>query len=159
LSANSCASITSAARRYCAASHVVGQVQVDAGRLDRGMPGLGLHRLQRHAGLAQPGQAGVPQLVTGRVLQASAATGAFEDLVQPVGRQRMPAALPLQHHEHELSRGIGWTFVLEVGSDVVEEPARDWDQSLPAALAVGDEHPPLGDPQVLQSQAEHLATP
>ena len=39
---------------------VVRQMQVDPRRLDRQMPGLGLHRLQRHPGLAQPGQTGVP---------------------------------------------------------------------------------------------------
>jgi len=32
---------------------------------------LGLHRFQRHPGFLQPGQAGVPQLVAGRVVQAA----------------------------------------------------------------------------------------
>jgi hypothetical protein len=35
-------------------------VQIDQGRLDRDVPGLGLHRLQRHPGFLQPGQIGVP---------------------------------------------------------------------------------------------------
>ena len=34
---------------------------------------LGLHRFQRHPGFLQPGQAGVPQLVAGRVVQAGPA--------------------------------------------------------------------------------------
>src|SRR5215475_10579037 len=58
--------------------------QVDPGGLDRGMPGLGLHRLQAHPGLAQLSQAGVPQLVTGRVLDPRPAAGTVEDLIQPV---------------------------------------------------------------------------
>ena len=44
---------------------VIAQVQVDPGGLDRGVPGLGLHRLQAHPGFAQLGQAGMPQLVAG----------------------------------------------------------------------------------------------
>ena len=68
---------------------VIGQVQIDPGRLDRGVPGLGLHRLQRHPGLPQPGQAGVPQLVAGRVLQPGPAPGAVQDLVEPARRQRL----------------------------------------------------------------------
>ena len=45
------------------------------------MPGLGLHRLQRHTGLPQPGQAGVAQLVARRVRQPRAAPGGDQDLV------------------------------------------------------------------------------
>ena len=44
---------------------VVGRMQVDPGGLDRGMAGLGLHGLECHPGLPEPGQAGVPQLVAG----------------------------------------------------------------------------------------------
>jgi hypothetical protein len=32
---------------------------------------------------------------------------------------------------------------------VVEEPARHRHQPLVPALALGDEHPPLGDPQIV----------
>ena len=63
---------------------VITQVQVDAGRLDRGVPGLGLDRLQRHPGFAQLGQAGMPQLMAGRPGQPGPAAGTVEDLVQPV---------------------------------------------------------------------------
>ena len=47
---------------------VIGQMQVDPGRLDRQMPSLGLHRLQRHPGLTQPGQTRVPQLMARRMV-------------------------------------------------------------------------------------------
>jgi hypothetical protein len=39
---------------------------------DKGIPGLGLYRLQRHPSFPQSGQAGVPQLMAGRVLQPGA---------------------------------------------------------------------------------------
>ena len=67
---------------------VIGQVQVDPGGLDRGVPGLGLHGFECHAGLPEPGQAGVAQLVAGRVREAGAASGAGEDLVQSLGQTR-----------------------------------------------------------------------
>ena len=73
---------------------VVGQVQVDPGGLDRGVPGLGLHRLECHPGLPQPGQTGVPQLVAGRVRQPGATSGTGEHLVQPAHRQRLTAGGP-----------------------------------------------------------------
>jgi hypothetical protein len=50
-SAAASASISSAARRYSPA----GEVQVDPGRLDRGVPGLGLDRLELHPGLSEAG--------------------------------------------------------------------------------------------------------
>jgi hypothetical protein len=52
------ASISSAARRYWPASQSLARCSQTRAGLDRGVPGLGLHRLQRHPGLAQPGQAG-----------------------------------------------------------------------------------------------------
>jgi hypothetical protein len=58
-------------------------MQVDASGLDRGVPSLRLHRLQRHPGLAQPGQAGVAQLVT-----------------RPRPEQLAPAQ-PAQHHRRQ----------------------------------------------------------
>ena len=45
---------------------------------------------------------------------------------------------------------------VQVGSHCGEEPARDRDQPLPAALALGDEHPTLRGPQVTQPQPQHL---
>jgi hypothetical protein len=49
------------------------------------MPGLSLHRLQRHPGFPQPGQAGVAQLVAARVLQAGPPPRGREDLIQALG--------------------------------------------------------------------------
>jgi hypothetical protein len=70
MSASTCASITSAASRVLRRQPVIGRGQVDAGRLDAGVPGLGLHRLQPIPRLPQPSQARVPQLVTRRVSPA-----------------------------------------------------------------------------------------
>ena len=122
------------------------------------MPGLGLDRLQRHPGLPEPGQAGVPQLVAGRMRQTRRGAGTGEDLVQPAHRQRpLPRLGPLSTTNTRSVSGTGWPLGVEVGRDRGEEPGGDRDQPLVAALALGDEHPPLGDPQVLQPQPEDLA--
>jgi hypothetical protein len=136
---------------------VIGQVQVDPGGLDRGVPGLGLDRLQCHPSLPESGQTGVPQLMAGPVGDARAAAGAIEHLVQSCWRQRLPAAWSFEHHEQLVGAGIDWALGVEVGGDVVEEPSRDRHQALVAALAVGDEHPPLGHPEVTQPQTDDFA--
>ena len=56
----------------------VAEVQVDPGRLDVAVPGLGLHRLQRHARFTEPGQTGVPQHVAGHPAEPGAAAGTAE---------------------------------------------------------------------------------
>jgi hypothetical protein len=53
--------------------------------LDRAVPGLGLHRLQRHPRFPQPGQARVAQLMAGGVGQPGPAAGTGEDLIQAFG--------------------------------------------------------------------------
>jgi hypothetical protein len=136
---------------------VVGQVQVDPGGLDRGVPGLGLHRLQRHPGLPESGQAGVAQLVAGRMREAAAAPRTGQHLVQSLCGQGLPAVGTLEHHEHSVGIRAGWSLGLEVRRDRGGEPGRDRDQPLVTALAVSDEHPPLGDTQVLHPQTEDLA--
>ena len=135
---------------------VIGQVQVDAGRLDRGVPGLGLHRLQRHPGFPQPGQAGMAQLVAGRVVQAGPPPRGSQDLIGSLGRQRLPAARALEDHKDPAGAGTGRPLGVQVGGHRGEEPARDRDQPLPAALALGDEHPPLRGVQITQPQPENL---
>jgi len=55
---------------------------VDAGGLDRAVASLCLDRLERHAGLSQPGEAGMAQLMAGQVLDASAGAGAGHDLIE-----------------------------------------------------------------------------
>ena len=135
---------------------VTGQVQVDPGGLDRGMPGLGLHRLQRHPSFAEPGQARVPQLMAGRMLQASPPPCRSQDLIHPPDRQRLPAARSLQDHKHPVASGARRPLALQVGGHRGEEPARHRDQPLPATLALGNEHPPLRGVQVTQPQPENL---
>ena len=48
---------------------VVGEMQIDPGRLDRTVTGLGLDRFERHPRFAQSGQTGVAQLMTRRLSQ------------------------------------------------------------------------------------------
>ena len=83
---------------------VVGQMQVDTGGFDRAVPGLGLDRLQRHPGLAQPGETGVPQLMTGQMFDPGAPSGAGDDLVEPGRAQRPSTTLALEHDEHAIRR-------------------------------------------------------
>ena len=78
---------------------VVGEVKVDAGRLDRAVPGLSLDRFERHPCFAQPGETRVAQLVAGDPLELSSSTGARHDLVEPCRAQRLPSSLSLQHNE------------------------------------------------------------
>ena len=68
---------------------------------------LGLHRFERHPGFPQPGQAGMPQLVTGRAGKPCPRACAVEDFIQPGSRQRQTAARALQHREHPVSGGPG----------------------------------------------------
>ena len=70
---------------------VVGEVQVDPGRLDRGVTGLGLDGFEFHAGFSQPGQTGVAKLMTGGSLQAGPVAGAAHDRVDAIDRQRLAA--------------------------------------------------------------------
>ena len=135
---------------------VIGQMEVDPGGLDRGMAGLGLHRLQRHPGLPQPGQAGVPQLMTGRVRETGAAPGTGQHLVQSLCGQGLSAVGTLEHDEHPVGVGAGWSLALQVGGERGEEPGRDRNQPLMATLALSDEHSPFGHPQVRQPQPQHL---
>ena len=123
------------------------------------MPGLSLHRLQRHPRFPQPGQAGVAQLVAARVLQAGPPPRGREDLIQAPGGQRLPAVRTLEHQEDPVGADGRRPFGVQVSGHRGEEPAGNRDQPLPAGLAFGDEHPPLGDPQVFQAQPEYLAAP
>ena len=99
----------------------------------------------------------MPQLMAGRVVQPGPAPRPGQDLIHPRSGQRLPAARPLQHHEDPVGAGTGRPLIVQVGGHRSEEPARHRDQPLPAGLALGDEHPPLGHPQVLQPQPEDLA--
>ena len=72
---------------------VVSEVQVDPGRLDRAVAGLGPDRFERHAGLAQTSEVGVAQLVTGATLEPGAVLGAGDEFVESFQCER-PTAPP-----------------------------------------------------------------
>ena len=114
---------------------VVAQVQVDTGGLDGGVPSLGLDGLQCHAGFAQAGQPGVPQLVAGSVRQAGATAGSVEDLIEPRQGERLAASWSFQDAEDvtvsELV-GLGGSLEGEVAGQGGEEPPGDRDLALVA---------------------------
>ena len=61
------------------------QVEIDPRRRDGAVTGLGLDGLDRHAGFAESGEAGVAQLVAGAMDQTRPLTGGTEDLDDPLG--------------------------------------------------------------------------
>ena len=73
-----------------------GQVQVDPGRFDRGVPGLGLDRFQGHPGLTEPGQTGVAQFVTRRMGQAGARRAPAITSSNPFADNGFPRLVPLR---------------------------------------------------------------
>ena len=118
------------------------------------MTGLGLDRLERHAGLTQPGETGVTQLVTRRTPKTSTRT--LHDLVETMRTQRIPAPRALQHDEHPVRSGVGWSFTIEITPDCREEARRDRNQTLTAALALVDEQAALTETKVFEPQPEYL---
>ena len=123
------------------------------------MPGLGLQRLDRHARLPQAGQTGVAQLVAGAVRQPRPGPGAGDDLVQPVDRQRLAPARPFEHDEQPVRGGARRSLGVHVGrTTVAKKLGETGHRPLMATLALGDEHPPLTQAQILESKAEHLAS-
>ena len=75
---------------------VVGEVQVDPGRLDRGVPGLGLDRFELHPGLAEAGETGVAELMAGGAVQSGAlARGARRIVSIPSAVSGRPRVGPL----------------------------------------------------------------
>ena len=137
---------------------VVGEMQIDARRLDRAVPGLSLHRLQRHARLAQPGQTGVAQLMAGAALQPGPSAGAGDDLIQSLDRERSAASWPFQHDEDPVGVDPGRSFLAQIVAEHGEEGVGDRHQPLMAALAVSDEHRSISYPDIAQPQPEHFAT-
>ena len=78
---------------------VIGQVQVDPRRFDRGMAGLGLDRLKGHSRFSQASQTGMAELVTGGTLEARPFFGAAHDPIDAVDTQTPPPSRALQRHE------------------------------------------------------------
>jgi hypothetical protein len=103
------------------------------------------------------GQAGVAQLMAGRLGQPGPGSGAVENLVQAGRRQRLAPPRALQHHEQAVGAGVGRPFDVQIGRRRGEEPAKHRDQPLMAALALGNEHPPGRHLQVFPTQPKHLA--
>src|SRR5215218_6317622 len=137
---------------------VVSQMQVDPCRLDRAVPGLGPDRLKRHPRFAEPGEAGVTQLMTGQLLDAGPGAGAGHDLVQTRGREWLSAPWSLQDQEDVIISGRLGALRCEVGGQACEEALGDRDDALVAALALGDKQSPLAGSDVSESKAEDLTT-
>ena len=76
------ASMASAARRYSSSSQSTLEVEIDPGRGDGAVSGLGLDGFDGHARLAQPGEAGVAQFVAGAVAEFGPPPGGADDLVR-----------------------------------------------------------------------------
>ena len=85
------------------------------------------------------------------------AAGAVHDLVQSFDRQRPAPSRPLQHHKQPVGRAPPRPLVAQYDADRGEELVAHRHDPLMAALALSHEHPPLGDTQILQAQADHLA--
>ena len=95
--------------------------------------------------------------MAGASLQAGTLTGAGDDLIESLDRQWPAPAWPLQHDEDTVRVDVGRTLVAQVVPDGSEERVGDRHQSLMTALAVDDEHRPVGDTDVAEAQPEHLA--
>jgi len=100
----------------------------------------------------------VAQLVAGPVRETSPRSGVREHLVETLRRQRVAAGGSLQRHEHPVRRRGRRALAVDVAGDRREERLRHRHQPLTAALALRDGHPPLAQPEILEPQAEHLAT-
>ena len=98
------------------------------------------------------------QLVAGPVRETSPRSGVREHLVETLRRQRVAAGGSLQRHEHPVRRRGRRALAVDVAGDRREERLRHRHQPLTAALALRDGHPPLAQPEILEPQAEHLAT-
>jgi len=72
------------------------------------------------------------------VRQPGPGSGVAHDLIEPVGIQVLTAPRFLQHHEHGRWIGDCGAFEFEVAGQAAEEPGRDRDQVLMAALALVD---------------------
>jgi hypothetical protein len=136
---------------------VVGEVQVDSGRLDRGVSGLGLDRLELHAGLTEPGEAGVAELMAGGPLQSDALARGAQDRVDPISGERLAPGWALEGHEDPVCVRVPRSFAAEVVADRGEQRVGDRDHALVAALALSDEQRPFRDLDVGEGEAEDLA--
>jgi len=72
------------------------------------------------------------------VRQPGPGSGVADDLIEPVGTQGLTAPQLLQLHEHGRRIGDCAAFEFEVAGQAAEEPGRDREQALIAALALVD---------------------
>ena len=89
------------------------EVQIDPGRGDGAVSGLGLDGFDGHARLAQPGEAGVAQLVAGAVAQTGPHPGGADDLVETGHRERLAATCSFERDEERVARrlaGRSWSM-------------------------------------------------
>ena len=94
---------------------VVGQMQVDTGRFDGNVAGLGLDRLERHARFSQPGETGMAKLVAGgpsaRLARAARMITSMPSASDPA------AARPFQGHEDPIGRSIARSLRPQIVTD------------------------------------------
>ena len=90
------------------------EVQVDPGRRNRAMSGLGLDGFDGHPGFAQSGEAGVSELMTGAVDESSPRPGGAEDLDDPLARERLPTTRALERDEQPIGLHIRWSLLVHV---------------------------------------------
>src|SRR5450759_2176933 len=137
------------------------EVQVDPRGGDRAVPSLGLDRLAGHPRLEQTGEAGVAQLVAGAMAKTGPLAGGAYDLVQARHREWLTPTNSFERDEERLRRRPFWSLVVHVAGDCGEEGRRQRHQAFVSALALGDEHPPLAQPQVGEPPVSytHLTLP
>ena len=81
-----------------------------------------------------------------------------DDLGETGHREWMAAPCSFERHEERVARRL-WPLVVHVAGHRGEEGGRERHQALVSALALSDEHPPLAETQVRETQPEHLAAP
>ena len=135
------------------------EVEIDPGRGDRAVSGLGLDGFDGHARLAQSGEAGVAQLVAGAVGQTGPHPGGADDLVEAGHRERLAATRSFERDEERVARRLWRSLVVHVARHRGEEGGRQRHQAFVSALAFSDQHPPFAETQIAQAKTEHLAAP
>ena len=138
---------------------VVGQVQVEAGRLDRDMAGLGLDRLEGHPGFSEPGETGMSKLMARGPLEAGPISCGAHDHIDAVDAEPLSSSRTLQGHEDPIARTVRRSLFAQVVTECGKECVRDRGDPLVATLALGNEQRPLGHRDISESQAQHLTTP
>lgn len=123
------------------------------------MAGLGLDCLERHAGLAQPGEAGVTQLMAGELVDPGAPACAAHDLVDSRGRERSTALDSLEYDEHEIVIEPLGPLTAQVNVESIEEAIGDRDEALMSSLAGAHEQATLAGVDVPEVETHDLAAP